>query len=256
MRIVTHNVYWFQGCPSRWGRERVAEAPEVFDALARLYASLEIDVLCLQEVQTAALAEAVARRTGMTAWLHAPGGFRPDYGGVIMTRPAARIRDLTRPPGHPPHDRVHLRASVGQTDRPLELAMVHLPSNRHAASPAAGAASRVSELARALAATPRPDVVVGDLNSRPGSPAYAFMLESGYVDAAAGEGASPARPRWTVRAGVLAGKPTVDYIWIDQAQAGRLSAFSVLEAAPFCQDMPDGTVWRLSDHPPLVADLR
>lgn len=257
MRVLTHNVYWFQGCPSRWGCERVAEVPEVFDALTRLYASLEVDVLCLQEVQTAALAEAVARKTGMTTCLHAPGGMRADYGGAIMTRAEARIRDLTRPPGRPPHDRVHMRASVEQDGRMYEIAMVHLPSNRHAASPEAGAAARVSELAGALAEAPRPDVVVGDMNCRPDSPPYTFMVESGYVDAAVAKRTSGAGAGRTAGAGVLAGKPGVDYIWIDKAHSGRLNAFSVLGATtPFCQQTPDGAAWILSDHPPVMADLR
>ncbi len=244
MKIVTHNVYWFQGYPSRWGDERVAEASEVLDALIRLYASVEVDVLCMQEVHHSGLAETIARELGMPSWFHAPGGLRPDYGGVIMCRRAAKFRDRTRVDGSALHERVHLRASLEWNEDRLELAVVHLPSNRFAGSADAGDAARIVELKRALADPPRPDLVVGDLNCLPDSLPYRFILESGYVDAA-------------VVAGGDAGlKHRERYVWVDERCAGRLTGFAVLDRGAFCRATPGGEAWRLSDHAPLLLELR
>ena len=244
MKILTHNVYWFQGHPSRWGDERVAETPEVLEALARLYASTEVDVLCLQEVHRKDLAETIARELGMAAWRHARGGLRPDYGGVILSRREARLRDLTRADGHAPHERVHLRASLAWDGDRLELAAVHLPSNRFADSVDAGDAARVAELRRVLAEPPRPNLVVGDMNCRTDSPPYRFISESGYVDAAMAVGGDAVLRR------------KVDYIWLDEAYADRLNGFAVLDSGAFCHTTPEGAAWRLSDHPPLLMEIR
>ena len=244
MKILSHNVYWFQGHPSRWGDERVTEAPEVVAALTRLYASVEADVLCLQEVHRSDLAETTAHELGMTSWLHAPGGLRPDYGGVVMSRKGARCRDCTRVDSATVHERVHLRASLAWNAGRLELAMVHLPSNRFTGSADAGDTVRIAELKRALAEPPRPDVVVGDMNCPPDSPPYRFMLEAGYVDAAVAVG------------GEAAQKHKVDYIWLDERCADRLTGFNVLDGGDFCRTTPSGDTWQLSDHPPLLMELR
>ena len=244
MKLLTHNVYWFQGHPSRWGSEKVAEVPEVLDALTQLYASAAADVLCLQEVHRGGLAETVARELGMTEWLHAPGGLRPDYGGVVMSRSRARFQDRTRPDDHPPHERVHLRASLEWDGEPLGIAAVHLPSNRFAPSRDAGDTVRIAELQRVLAGPDRPNLIAGDMNCPPDSPPYRFLLEAGYVDAAAAVDSDAMR------------KHRVDYIWLDPAHADRLTEFAVLDSGPFCRTAPDGATWRLSDHPPLLMELR
>lgn len=244
MKLLTHNVYWFQGHPSRWGVERVAEAPEVLAALTRLYAANRADVLCLQEVHRSDLAESLAQALGLDNWLHAPGGLRPDYGGAVASRHRAPLRDLTRPDGGPPHERVHLRASVERPGGPLEVAAVHLPSNRFATSREAGDVARVAELQRVLAGPDRPHMVVGDLNCQPDSPPYHFLQEEGYADAellSRGDGARPRR---------------VDYVWLDPSCVEDLADFTVLDSGPFCRAAVDGSTWRLSDHPPLLVDLR
>lgn len=244
VKILTHNVYWFQGHPSRWGRERVAEAPEVLNALTRLYAAADVDVLCLQEVHRSDLAETVARQLGMAAWLHAPGGLRPDYGGVVMSRREARLRDCTWPDDYPPHERVHLRAAFEWDGEQFEMAAVHLPSNRFAPSADAGDVARVAELRRVLAGADGPHLIVGDMNCPPGSSPYRFLLEAGYVDAA------------TIADGDAARRHRVDYMWLDERCADRLAEFAVLDSGAFCRTAPDGVAWRLSDHPPLLMELR
>lgn len=250
MRLITHNVYWFQGYPSHWGAERISAAPPVFDALAHLYAAAQVDILCLQEVHDAELAERLARQLGMTGWIHAPGGIRSDYGGVILSRFPAHFRDLTRDGAAPPHERVHLRASIDREGDRYEVAVVHLPSDRFQG--ASGNAARVAELRRVVDTSPRPDIVVGDMNSQPNSLPYQFMLEAGYVDAAVAQGLAVERSRWSRGTIVPAKYSNIDYIWIDQAQAHRLTAFTPLDTDLFQCQTPDGHPGHLSDHPPLL----
>lgn len=244
MKILTHNVYWFQGHPTRWGAERVVEVPKVVEALAALYRSLAPDLLCLQEVHRPALADTLARELGMTAWLHAPGGLRPDYGGTILSRRAATLEDRTRAPGLPPHERVHLRATLATGHGSLEVAMVHLPSNRFAGTgPGAGEAARMAELRRVLSDPPRPAIVLGDMNCRSDSAPCRLMAGSGYIEAGDATGTPPSPAR------------RVDYIWIDRAWAGRAAAFAVPDGGAFARTSPGGQPWRLSDHPPLLLEL-
>ena len=243
MRILTHNVYWFQGYPSHWGEERVLEAPEVLRALIRLYSSAAVDVLCLQEVQRSDLVETIARDLGMTSWLHAPGGLRPDYGGAVLCRQTAELRDETRADGRALHERVHLRASLRCLTAPIELAVLHLPSNRFVDSACAGHAARVAELKRALDESPHPNVVVGDMNCGPDSPPYQTLSEYGYLDAA-------------LTAEQQVPKRRCDYVWVDEKCADRLVRFAVLDGDAFCRTTKEGKIWRLSDHPPLLMELR
>lgn len=243
MRILTHNAYWFQGHPSRWGIEQVAEVPEVVRALTELYASAGPDLVCLQEVHRGDLAETLARALDMTVWLHTPGGLRAEYGGALLSRRQSRLRNGTSPVGATPHERVHLRAAFEWSGMPVELAAVHLPSNRFADSSEAGDAARVAELERVLAEPPRPHIIAGDLNCRPHSPPYRFLQKAGYLDAAA------------LADSDTVSKRRVDYFWLDQTWAGRLVAFSALDGSAFCRTAPDGTAWRLSDHLPLLMEV-
>jgi len=124
----------------------------------------------------------------------------------------------------------------------MEVAAVHLPSNRYAGSPSAGEAARVVELRRVLAEPPRPDVVAGDMNCPPGSAPYRIMSEAGYVDAAVAAGSATSERR-------------VDYVWIDAGQASRLTGFAALDGEGFRRVDAAGTPWTLSDHAPLMVEL-
>jgi len=244
LKIITHNVYWFQGFPSRWGEEKVDEFPDVLDALTQLYASAKVDVLCLQEVHRSDLAEKIACELNMTTNFHVPGGFRPDYGGVVMSRGKAKYRDCVEVDGTPRHERVHVHASIECDKGELELAMLHLPSNRFADSLDSADAARVAELECALTESPRPNLVVGDMNCLPGSTPYQFMLDSGYIDVAVATDDDSAQKRRR------------DYIWLDKKHATRLKAFSVLDGETFSRTSVQGEIWHLSDHPPLLMELQ
>lgn len=242
MRILTHNVYWFQGSPSRWGKERVAASDVVFDALAELYASQRPDVVCLQEVQAERFVRSLSERLNLPDWIFFPGGKREDYGGAILCRAGAELADRTRDAGEALHERFHARANTGG----MVIASIHLPSNRYHASRAEGEAARVAELDQIVSTAPAPDVVLGDFNSTPGSAPYRHMRERGYIDAAAETGADTLSSFRTHR---------VDYTWLGPQVTERLSHFETLEYGPFVRTEANGNTWRLSDHPPLILEL-
>jgi len=179
----------------------------------------------------------------MASWIHAQGGIKIDYGGAILTRNSSKMRDLTSNGSEPPHERVHIRAQMKDGENTLEIACVHLPSNRFAGSPEGGSRARVAEVERILRFSPAPDVVVGDMNFRKGSDPYLLMESSGYVNASETDVAEDSPER------------KGDHIWLLPAVARRLKRFFVVTGEPYVQTDADGTVWRLSDHRPLVADV-
>lgn len=239
MRILTHNVYWFQGAPSRWGSERVAAFQEVFDALCELYESADVDVLCLQEVHDSTLVNLLAQELDMSSHFHAAGGLRPDYGGAILCREKAAFKDCTRAQSGHLHERIHLRASLAE----FELAAVHLPSNRFADSVEEGNNARVGELTQVLAHSPKPNVLVGDLNCTSESSPYTFMVNAGYSDSA------------VVAESDTLLKRRLDYIWLDAECSDRLVRFEAWDEGVFRRES-QGDPWKLSDHPPLLVELQ
>ena len=239
VRILTHNVYWFQGAPSRWGNERVAVFQEVFDALCELYESARVDVLCLQEVHDIDLVNRLAQKLGMSSHIHASGGLRPDYGGAILCRENAEFNDCTRSQSGHLHERIHLRTSMAE----FEIAAVHLPSNRFADSVEEGDKARVGELTQVLTHSPKPNVLVGDLNCTSESSPYTFMVNAGYSDSA------------VVARSDTVSKRRLDYIWLDAEYSDRLVRFEAWDDGIFRRES-QGDPWTLSDHPPLLVELQ
>ena len=241
MRVLTHNVYWFQGNPPVWGTEQVKAAPEIVEQLAKLYRDARADVMCLQEVHSDDPCRRIAERLGVSTLLRVPGGSRPEYGGAVLPRGDVELRDLTRSERFV-HERIHMRARVRWNGTPLEIAVLHLPSNRYAPDPAAAERARIAELDRVFSASPNPLIVLGDLNSTPDAELYRYMLLRGFVDAATASGAAE-RPN------------RIDYIWLHETIADRLVAYEVLDSGLFRRTQPDGSVRALSDHPPLLVEL-
>mgnify|MGYP006413229327 CR=1 FL=1 len=239
LSVVSHNCYWFQGAPSLWGQERNQAHPRIVEALTRLYRQLAPDVLCLQEVPSEEAAQCLADGLGMQV-AFARGGTREAYGGSVLWRGLdAEAEDLTFSSGVAVFERVCLvlRGKGPQSD--WRLANVHLSSNRYAPG-RKGDPVRLAEL-QALFADCQPDVVAGDFNATPGSPAYLDMEARGYT-----------------QGGVLACEPVapeerrVDYIWIrDPGQfAARPADFK-----PASLVLAADADTQLSDHPPIITHL-
>ena len=242
MKVVTHNAYWFQGAPSRWGEERPAPHGEILAALVGLYRSLEADVLCIQEAPDAATVTHLAESLGMAGSVYGAGGILHAYGGAMFVRTAeAVLRNWTDGSGQP-HERVCLEAQVPVcAGRLLRVVTLHLPSNRYDPLDVA-VQRRVSELRRLLDRSPRPDVIAGDMNSPPGEEVSRTFSAAGYVDAAelTGQGDRP-----TTRS------RRIDYVWLDRGVAEGLESYEVIDDDRF-RTLSGGL---LSDHFPLCVRL-
>ncbi len=225
----------------------VADLRGDLDALGRVLRSARPDVVCLQEAHRGVRArprlEALARGSGL---LFAAGG-RGGAGTAVLT--AAGTRVLAAASGRLPTPRV--RASAGGLPRPVRprgwaaatVAVVDA-GPVHVVSVHLGlhAPERTEHAAAVLAALPPrvPAVVAGDLNERPGGPAW-VVLQARLDDPGAGSPATfPAhRPRH--RIDVLLATPGLTVTGYGVPAGTWSPAAADVQAA--------------SDHLPVVADV-
>ena len=127
----------------------------------------------------------------------------------------------------------------------LRVCNAHLPSERQL-GPEGAAAQRIAEIVDAISgAGAAPDVVLGDLNERPGGALIDCLAEQGYADAAVLSG--------------RAGKPTSlaggrgDYIWIKEHLVASLVGYDVAAKTELACDYADRSF--TSDHLPLWITL-
>lgn len=240
IRILTHNVYWFQGHPYS-GDQPSAPVTGILNECLALYRTIGADLLCLQEIQSAMTAASVGAALEMESQYLAGGEF-PQYGGCVIGNdleavdPAESVAQF-----HP--TRIWQRVNVPTRDGLLRLVNVHSPSDRQL-----GAASenrRVAEFRAGLTEQPPVDIIVGDFNERPGMPVSQLLTAAGYVDCAAATGNGD-------RSTSIGGKRG-DWIWIRAALAGKLKKYDVVKPKDFLSCTPGKQF--ISDHMPLWIDL-
>lgn len=256
IRILCHNVFWFQGVPFATDQPGAAQ-PEILAALIQLYISMKVDLLCLQEIQNEGTARAVAERVDGDLGAHLlyrPGNVHRQYGALILSR--WPLKELPNPPT-PSLDRVIIRVQV-QLDgsKPFVLSNVHLPSGRQR-GPEGGRAQRLAEIPVAMGiaegCTHRTDVIVGDFNERPDGPCAELLKAGGYQDAAVlcGAGEEPS---------TLSGSRG-DQIWVaEQPTQARLfveSYFVVPKEGLAIGSATGPSTGKtfLSDHLPIGIDV-
>lgn len=245
LRIVSHNVYWFQGRPFE-GTNPGAPDNAIFDALIAVYRKLNADLLCLQEVQDATAHRRVEAALGLRG-RHTPGVELPPYGTAWY---AARGRDAGDcSAAQKPPQRAWQHAALTLTDgSEVLVANCHLPSSRQV-SEAEAARLRVEELRAAIGSgeSRKPHVVLGDFNEVPGGGVGAFLEAQGFCDVAAatGQGGTGTVPR---------GKRG-DQIWVRGDLAGKIAGYGVWPGERLrAEHLKIGKDY-LSDHFPLWVDL-
>lgn len=240
IRLLCHNVYWFQSRPFS-GDQPGAPRADVVDGLCRLYAAAESDVIALQEVHRAEVATAVAARLGL-AVAHSPGGAYPHYGGAILWRGDGRLAADSRDAAV---QRVWQLLRLERPDGPLTIANLHLPSNRQL-GPERGQVQRVRDLNSLFVACDPPAIVCGDFNEpAPGGPVAARLAELGYRDAATLAGAEQ-QP-----SSVKGGRG--DWLCLRADLVPRLLRYHAYVADDL--RMADASERHLSDHLPIYLDL-
>jgi endonuclease/exonuclease/phosphatase family metal-dependent hydrolase len=241
---VTHNVYWLQGSPSLWGDERSQPHDDVLQALIDLYRSLAPDVLCLQEVSSPDVVEALCDALDLNGQ-HASGGQRPEYGGAVLWRTDAE--GVPSDHAHTPvtEDRVFERicqlTELTLGGRRRSLVNLHLASNRYAPQ-RRGEPLRLAELEAALATVPDADVVAGDFNARTDSLVHERMVTAGFEDVCA-DGSLP----------VELEERRIDYIWLRRDAGLRATDARILHGDELA--LGGHPEVSLSDHPALCVDL-
>ena len=241
LRVVSHNVFWFQGQPFKTDQPQGPDAA-VLGALAQMYHKLDIDLLCMQEVQSRQAFEQVG------AVLDHAGGYTPgahfsQYGAASFG-PTIRVLADSQSADNKPQ-RVWQLLQITKDDRSLIVGNLHLPSARHVTGEQAQA-HRVAELQMVINQPQMPDVILGDFNEALGGCVDAFLTSQGYLDAAtlAGKRDLPTTPRG--RRG--------DQIWVHQTIAGQIVDFGAVNS----DDMQAGCLGKefLSDHFPIWIDLK
>lgn len=226
------------------------EVAAKLDRVAAVLRRLDADLVLLQEVETLALAEALAARTG-----HADARLLEAFDprgidvAVLSRLPIERyvshLGELAAD-GTPlwSRDCVELHAAAGE--RRLVLVGTHLIS-RVTDLPGARRleqAARLREIADEVAAHDPGALVVagGDLNDEPGSASLAPLLGDGeWLDPLAEAGLGET---WTWLG--LGGGARLDYLLLPRGQAWRAVSVAIVEGEDVIQ---------ASDHRPVVLDL-
>lgn len=240
LTIVTHNTYWLQGMPFE-GTSPGAANPEITAGLAGLYRTLQPDVLCLQEIQSAEAAAMLAQALDMAHHYRA-GQTYAQYGGACCFRRGGVASEDAAAARRP--ERFWFKLSIPDAAGALVICNVHLPSGRQS-SPEAAAQARLDELRGMLEAPHRPDIVCGDFNAPPGGALQAFMEAQGFADPAPafGCGELDTHTRRHAR--------RIDYVWVRNALMPRVTNYAVAEPAALA--LPGGGY--LSDHLPVAVIL-
>ena len=242
LRLVTHNAHWFQGSPRLWEDDRRLPHPFVFQRLARLYESLEPDVLCLQEVSTREAVAALEGQLGMRG-IFASGGMRAEYGGAfLVNRGEISFADFsrTRVDAERVFERVCMRARLSLGDRSFQVVNIHLSSDRYTPG-RVGEPIRMAEIQTLFAQVSDADAVLGDFNATPDSPVYQYMEDRGYLD----PGCCPEDAAHAER---------IDYIWVLGKHGSGVRDYRVVHGDGFTVEGCDPPL-RLSDHCPVVVEL-
>ena len=241
VRLATFNIHHAEGADGKLDLDRVAEAVRAADIVA----VQEVDVRFRARSEFVDQAEALGRRLGgqvvFTGNLTEGDG---QYGVALVSRfpilesknhplPRSAGRENAEPRGL-------LAVTVAVGGRPLRVHVTHLAHDS-----AADRTMQVDRVRAIVAAGSGPKVVMGDLNFRPDSPAYARLLGPAdaqplLVDAWAkvgeGDGFTIGHSDKT--------RGRIDYILLSPDLAANLIAARVDQAT------------QASDHQPLFATLR
>lgn len=241
VNILSHNVCWFQGHPYL-DPDPGEPNPVVWERLLALYRRHDPDVLCLQEIQSEAVFEALKDALGLGG-VYTPGGEHPQYGGAMLWRRGSLSTQSSDVQPRP--QRVWQRAQVLDGSASGYFANLHLASARQLGEEAASQ-TRLSDITQLLSGVPRPKVIAGDFNEGPTGAVSALLNDEGYVDTATVLGIS------ADSTGV--DKPRSDQIWVHESAKDSVEAGGVGSWEELAFDQGGKSL--LTDHLPLWIHLK
>jgi hypothetical protein len=100
LRIVSHNVFWFQGHPFAPDTPPAADA-RILASLTGIYGGLKPDLLCLQEIQDASASTLAGEALGLEG-VYSAGCRLPQYGAATYWKAGRLLADSSNA-AVPPH---------------------------------------------------------------------------------------------------------------------------------------------------------
>jgi len=174
VRVLTYNIHHGEGMDSVLDLDRIAQ----------LISDVSPDLVALQEVDSATLrtgavdqAAELGRLTGLEAVF---GAFMPyrggAYGMALLSRwPVESVENLRLPDGEEPRSALSAVVASPRTGRQLRFVGIHFYRTD------AERLAQARSLAEQIETEPRPTILAGDFNSRPGSEVMQYLAESWLV---------------------------------------------------------------------------
>jgi endonuclease/exonuclease/phosphatase family metal-dependent hydrolase len=240
LKVLCHNAFWFQGYPFPDELPSDADA-EILESLCSIYADLNPDIICLQEVQSQEVFQGIRERLGMSG-CYCPGGGLHQYGGAVLWRDSSARPVIDSRNSGAGTQRMYQIVETQGWGLPMQICNVHLPSQRQL-GPRLAAEKRLSELLEVIEFGP--DLIAGDFNERDGLDLGKCLRRRGYIDSASTSGHSD------LPTGLGGGRG--DYIWLKGYLRHHLLEYGVVGKERLEFDGP-GKLY-LSDHLPLWVVL-
>lgn len=244
VRVCTYNILGFQGYPETEA-ERVLgsrRSAERFEHFVNVIASLDCDILAVQEAWEAGYLARVADRLGYnlslqpSSWEFLQGAVFSRY-PILETRYFNQVEVASR---QKPWSRFLGAALVDVSGTPVWV--VHLHGHPDQVALREGEAAVLAEVIPGLLEVTPYAVVLGDYNSRPGEPIHAALERHGFANAL-----------------TLAGKvglPVVDHIYVSAPlHEAVLDGWEVSVPAYYLTGLRGIGIFQHSDHRPVVAEL-
>ena len=243
MKILSHNVFWFQGVPFLTDQPKSPD-PEVLQKICALYRRIDPDLICLQEIQDEKTFHLVSECLDMEGSF-CPGKDLPQYGGAVFWLPGLGKEISNSNDSEVDIQRMRQTVEITGPNGSICVCNIHLPSERQL-GPDKASAQRRGELQDAVKSRETgPDIITGDFNERPGGPTNTFLKDQGYIDAALLFDCGDVSTNISSKRG--------DYIWVKKMKSVSVSAYKVKGKEELVWGKTDKEY--LSDHLPLWITL-
>ena len=242
MLILNQNVYWFQGYPAD-DSAKIKVKESVFQGLITLYKSIAPDIILLQEIQSAEMAQKTAFAMGMS-YYYTPGEEISRYGGTVLFKKNLNL-SLLKMNFNIQFQRVCQLIEIN--DKRLILCNLHLPSDAQISIEQA-IIKRREELSAIFESSKKPDIICGDFNEDEFQhcPSIEFTLQNQYYD---GISHNIQKNRNTK----IKGKRG-DYIFIKNEKKDSIQAFYTIDLEEYKIKHQD--TFHLSDHFPICIEIK